>query len=264
MINKFYIFDTILITITINKMKKIFRIFLLTSLITFVACNNIDNKKENTQYEQIKKQDQPQYNKKNVSLEQQKKLEELIQLLEDHPKSAKLYAERAGIFVEIEEVTQALQDITMAVDLDPDNPDYRTNRAQLLRQFKKNREALEELNKALKIDPEHLGALFNRGALYFNTNKFDKALKDFTKCIESQPDVATPYFNRAFTYEQLHDFEKAKKDLNQFLKLTNNKEWKKIAQAKLDEWTKVDYKTIVSPDEAAKMGIDTKGMGMDK
>ncbi len=242
-------------------MKKIFTLFFLSLFLVFASCNHQKKENDKSVYREVKKQPKANF-KKNITPEQKQKLEELIQLLEDHPKSAKLYAERAGMFVEMNEITQALQDITMAVDLDPQNPDYRTNRAQLLRQFKKNYEALEELNKALEIDPEHLGALFNRGALYFNTNKYEKALEDFSACIKSQPDVAPPYFNRAFTYEQLHDFEKAKADLKKFIELTDNEEWKKLAQDKITEWDRVEYKTIVKPEDAAKMGIDTKGMGM--
>ncbi len=242
-------------------MKKIFFFLITTSLLFLSGCQTDKKTTEKEVYQEVKKQEKPSL-KKDITPEQRKKLEELIQLLEDHPKSAKLYAERAGMFVEINEVTQALQDISMAVDLDPNNADYRTNRAQLLRQFKKNKEALEELNKALEINPKHLGALFNRGALYFNTNKFENALADFSACIEAQPNVAPPYFNRAFTYEQLHDFDKAKADLKKFVTLTDNNEWKKLAQDKITEWDRVEYKTVVKPEDAAKMGIDTKGMGM--
>jgi tetratricopeptide (TPR) repeat protein len=241
-------------------MKKIFFFALIGSLL-LTGCKDGKETTSKEVYQQVKKQEKPKL-KNDITPEQRQKLEELIQLLEDHPKSAKLYAERAGMFVEINEITQALQDISMAVDLDPNNPDYRTNKAQLLRQFKKNRQALEELDKALEIDPNHLGALFNRGALYFNTNKFEKALQDFSACIKAQPNVAPPYFNRAFTYEQLHDFEKAKADLKKFITLTDNPEWKKLAEDKITEWDRVEYKTVVKPEDAEKMGIDTKGMGM--
>ncbi len=245
-------------------MKKIFILSIFSLILLQISCKNND-KKQGQEYKPVTKKEQKDIlDKKDINPEDRKKLENLLQLIEDHPQSAKLYAERASIYVQLKEITAALHDITMAVDLDPNNPDYRTNRAQLLRQFKKNKEALEELNKAIEINPKHLGALFNRGALYFNTNKFDKALEDFTACINAKPKVAPPYFNRAFTYEQLHDFKKAKEDLQKFVKLTDNPEWKKLATEKLDEWDKVQYKQVVSPEEAAKMGIDTKGMGMHK
>ena len=244
-------------------MKRIANIVLAFVIsLTLTHCNN-DKAKKDT-YKKVEKTTQKTVINKDITPEQRQKLEELVQLLEDHPKSAKLYAERAQVYVDLKEVTQALQDITMAVDLDPNNADYRTNRAQLLRQFKKNAEALKELNKALEINPEHLGALFNRGALYFNTNKFEKALADFSACIKAQPDVAPPYFNRAFTYEQLHDFDKAKADLKKFVSITDNEHWKKLAQDKITEWDRVEYKTVVKPEDAEKMGIDPKGLGMHK
>ncbi len=244
-------------------MKKIYLLLLTSTFLLSISCKN--NDKKETEYKPVSKKEQKQIiNKKDIDPEYRKKLENLLQLIEDHPQSAKLYAERASIYVQLKEVTPALHDISMAVDLDPNNADYRTNRAQLLRQFKKNKEALEELNKALEINPKHLGALFNRGALYFNTNKFEKALADFTACIKARPEVAPPYFNRAFTYEQLHDFKKAKADLQKFVELSDNPEWKRLAKDKLEEWNKVQYKQVVSPEDAAKMGIDPKGMGMHK
>jgi tetratricopeptide (TPR) repeat protein len=243
-------------------MKNILRLLTLSIFVLLANCKGESNQKKDNYKPLTKDEVKASVNKKDIDPELKKKLEGLIELLEDHPKSAKLYAERAGIFVDMKEITQALADITMAVDLDPNNADYRTNRAQLLRQFKKNVPALEELNKALELEPKHLGALFNRGALYFNTNKFEKALADFTTCIESRPEVAPPYYNRAFTYEQLHDFKAAKNDLKKFVKLTDNEKWKKLAMEKIDEWNKVQYKQVVTPEEAEKMGIDTKGLGM--
>jgi len=245
-------------------MKRIFLLFISFSFILTLTHCKQSGKETKEVYKKLEKSTQKIATKKDITPEQREKLEQLVALLQDHPKSAKLYAERAGLYVELKEITQALQDITMAVDLDPNNPDYRTNRAQLLRQFKKNHEALKELNKALELNPKHLGALFNRGALYFNTNKYEKALADFSACIKAQPDVAPPYFNRAFTYEQLHDFDKAKADLKKFVSLTNNEHWKKLAQDKIEEWNKVEYKTVIKPEEAEKMGIDPKGLGMHK
>jgi len=193
---------------------------------------------------------------KDIDPEYRKQLENLISMMEDHPKSAKLYAERANLFVLMKKTTQALSDISMAVDLDPKNSDYHTNKSQLLRQFKRNKDALLEIQKAIELNPESVGAHFNRGALLFNMNNFEKALIDFTYCIDQRPEVGPPYFNRAFTYEQLHDIKNAKRDLQKFQEISSNDEWKKIAQGKIDEWDKVDYKIIVKD----KDRMDAMGM----
>ena len=193
---------------------------------------------------------------KDIDPEYRKQLENLVSMMEDHPKSAKLYAERANLFVLMKKTTQALSDISMAVDLDPDNADYHTNKSQLLRQFKRNKDALLEIQKAIELNPKSVGAHFNRGALLFNMNNFEKALEDFSFCIKARPEVGPPYFNRAFTYEQLHDIESAKADLKKFQEISKNEEWKKIAQGKIDEWNKIDYKIIVKDKDRMKsMGM---------
>jgi len=229
---------------------------LLFSTILIISCNNtIETSKKD--YQPVVKDDAAKHLKdNNLDPELKQKLEDLIAMMDEHPKSAKLYAERANLFVMMGKTMQALQDITMAVDLDPKNSDFHTNKGQLLRQFKRNKEALEEVEKAIELDSESVGAHFNRGALFFNINRFEKAMKDFTFCIKARPEVGPPYFNRAFTYEQLHDIESAKKDLQEFIKISQNKEWKKIAHEKLQEWDRVDYKIIIKDkDRLESMGM---------
>ena len=235
-------------------------LFIFSVLVLFSNCKN-ENKttKEETKSEYTplsKEQVNANIRDEGIDPEYRKQLENLVSMMEDHPKSAKLYAERANLFVLMKKTTQALSDISMAVDLDPDNADYHTNKSQLLRQFKRNKDALLEIQKAIKLDPNSVGAHFNRGALLFNMNNFEKALEDFTFCIKKRPEVGPPYFNRAFTYEQLHDIKAAKADLKKFKEISTNEEWKKIAQGKLDEWDKIDYKIIVKDkDRMESMGM---------
>ncbi len=238
-------------------MKQVFVGILLFSILLFTSCNSSNSKK--VDYKPLSKEEvEANLKDDEIDPEYKRQLENLVAMMDQHPQSAKLYAERANLFVLMKKTMQALHDIDMAVELDPDNSDYHTNKAQLLRQFKRNEEALEELMTAIKLDPKSVGAHFNRGALYFNTNNFEKALKDFSFCINQRPEVAPPYFNRAFTYEQLHDFSSAKKDLQKFVEISNNPEWKRMAGDKLEEWDKVDYKTII--DDPARL----ESMGMKK
>ncbi len=238
--------------------------YLLLSFIIVLLFNCKDGNKTSSTEEKkseytplTKEQINANINDEGIDPEYRKQLENLISMMEDHPKSAKLYAERANLFVLMGKTTQALSDISMAVDLDPKNSDYHTNKSQLLRQFKRNKDALLEIQKAIDLDPESVGAHFNRGALLFNVNNFPKALEDFTFCIEKRPEVAPPYFNRAFTYEQLHDIKSATADLEKFKEISTNAEWKKIAQGKIDEWDKVDYKIIVKDkDKLKSMGME--------
>lgn len=234
---------------------------LLFTIVLLFNCKKENNNslKEETKSEYTplsKEQVDANLRDKDIDPEYRKQLESLVSMMEDHPKSAKLYAERANLFVLMKKTTQALSDISMAVDLDPKNADYHTNKSQLLRQFKRNKDALLEIQKAIELDPNSVGAHFNRGALLFNMNNFEKALEDFTFCIKARPEVGPPYFNRAFTYEQLHDIKSAKADLQKFKEISNNEEWKKIAQGKIDEWNRVDYKIIVKDkDRMESMGM---------
>lgn len=236
-------------------------VIIIFSLVIFTSCKDTKTtttEEVKTEYTPLTKEEvNANLKDKDIDPEYKKRLMNLISMMEDHPKSAKLYAERANLFVLMKKTTQALSDISMAVDLDPKNSDYHTNKSQLLRQFKRNKDALLEIQKAIELDPSSVGAHFNRGALLFNMNNFQKALEDFTFCIDARPEVGPPYFNRAFTYEQLHDIKSASADLKKFQEISDNEEWKKIAQGKIDEWEKIDYKIIVKDKDRLKsMGME--------
>ncbi len=177
-------------------------LFLLFTIVTLYSCNETKQEEKKTEYTPLtSKEVQESLDDESIDPEYKAQLENLVAMMNEHPKSARLFAERANIFVLMKKTMQALQDITMAVDLEPDNAEYRINKSQLLRQFKRNKEALVEIEEALKLDPNSVGGHFNRGALFFNINYFEKALADFTFCIDARPEVGPPYFNRAFTYE---------------------------------------------------------------
>ncbi len=168
--------------------------------------------------------------------EMQQELEYLIEMIDQHPQSAKLYAERANIFMLMDKPVQALSDIEAAVDLEPDNPQYLTNRALAYRHFERHDHALADLNKAIALEPGLLAAYFNRGVLLFNMEEFERAISDFTFCIQSAPEMEQAYFNRAFTYEQMGDLDKAKADLMIFLEISKNEEARAMVDGKLREW----------------------------
>ena len=220
-----------------TKFKK-HRIYLIVVVFLFIAAvewvlmsqNKVENPttQTNNNFHQI--QNSESFDKHHEELHR------LIQLIENHPRSAKLYAEKANLFMLMDQPSQALSDLEAAIELDPENAEFLTNRAQILRRFDRFDHALQDLNKALKIEPGLLAAYFNRGALLFSMEKYQEALTDFSLCIENAPEMSPPYFNRAFAYAELGQLEEAKSDLKNFLNFSENEEWNDLAKAKLAEW----------------------------
>ena len=167
-------------------------------------------------------------------------MQTLAEAIDRYPQSAQVYAVRASLLLQANDVSGALQDLEKAVTLAPDDASIRVNRAQAYRSFGRNDEAMSDLNHAVSVSPDLMAARFNRGVMYVARNEFDKALLDFDQCIAIDPHTAGPYFNRASTYYSLGRKKDAVADLKHFLKLTDNDAWKKSAQDLLKSWQDID------------------------
>ena len=152
------------------------------------------------------------------------------------PDAAQLYAVRASLRLQMQQVSAALRDLEKAVTLAPQDAGIRVNRAQAYRSFGRFDEAMQDLNVAVDRSPDLLPARFNRGALLYARAAFDKALLDFDHCIAVDPHAAAPYFNRASTYWELGRSDEALADLDRFLELADDPEWKKAAEDLLQNW----------------------------
>lgn len=176
-------------------------------------------------------------------------LKTLAEGIDKFPDSAELYAVRASLRLQMQQVSAALSDLEKAAALAPDDAMIRVNRAQAYRSFGRFEEALKDLDVAVEQDPDLLPARFNRGALLYAGGEFEKALADFERCIAIDPHAPAPYFNRGSTYWELNRSDEAMADMTRFLELSDNEEWKKAADDLLKNW-----KTALEKEAAAAKG----------
>lgn len=162
-------------------------------------------------------------------------LEVLDQAILKYSDHADLYSVRGRIRLELNRVSEALQDLEAAAEKAPQDLVILVNRALAYRQFGRDQEALRDMEKAVAIDPDFIAARFNRGVLYHSKGKFQEALADFDHCIAIDPHQAAPYFNRAATYEALGQKDEAIADFKRFIERSNSEAWKKNAQQRLNK-----------------------------
>lgn len=60
--------------------------------------------------------------------------------------------------------------------------------------------AIEYLSNAIKLDPQNAALYFNRGVAYNNFGKKKLAINDYNKAIKLNPNFAQAYNNRAIFY----------------------------------------------------------------
>lgn len=163
-------------------------------------------------------------------------LKTLAEGIDKFPDDAQLYAVRASMRLQMQQVAAALRDLEQAVVLAPDDPGIRVNRAQAYRSFGRYNEARQDLDRAVAVAPDLVPARFNRGALLYAQNDFEGALADFDHCIAVDPHTPAPYFNRASTYWELSRPADAMRDLDRFIELSDNAEWKQAALDLKNNW----------------------------
>lgn len=97
---------------------------------------------------------------------------------------------------EFNEPQKAIEYLTKAIKLQPDNPDTYNMRGSIYMTTGKNQLAYDDFNKAIKLNPTNADYHNNRGTLYEKTGHYQHAIKDFDEAILYNSNAATFYNNR--------------------------------------------------------------------
>jgi tetratricopeptide (TPR) repeat protein len=127
----------------------------------------------------------------------------------DEPKSAVDYGRRgAGELVRLE-YGLAINDLSRAHDLAPNEPLYTYQRAEAYYAAKEPEKALADLDATLALSPKDVDALILRARLRSDADEAKKAVEDARAVTELLPKQADQRFALARLYEKADDFENA-------------------------------------------------------
>ncbi|HLO85327.1 MAG TPA: tetratricopeptide repeat protein [Nostocaceae cyanobacterium] len=113
----------------------------------------------------------------------------------------------------------ALDDLTKAIELAPDEAEYLTDRGATYRVMKQYPEALLDLNKAIELNPKSEWAFANRGLVYHFMERYPEALLDFNEAIKLNSQYTSALVSRGKTYRLMARYPEALQDLNQAIEL---------------------------------------------
>lgn len=121
----------------------------------------------------------------------------------------------------------ALQDLSMSIQLHPKYHLAYVNRGNTYFSLGKNDEAMADYNKALELKPDYPESFGNRGSVYFQQQRYDLAMSDYNKAIELKKYYPDAYLNRAVTYSVLNKHDLAKTDYDTYIGMVsdNAKAW---------------------------------------
>jgi tetratricopeptide (TPR) repeat protein len=135
-----------------------------------------------------------------------------------HMKLGEILSER-GDFLE------AQKELEKSIELDKLNVSAYYYLGNVFRNRKDFLKAIESYEQALKINPNYVYAKNGMGMTYAMMKKYDKAANAFREAIDIEPNGASHYFNLAIALERLKRNNEARNTYQQFLKLSNEKEF---------------------------------------
>ena len=115
--------------------------------------------------------------------------------------------------------SQALQQLTKALNMNNRVATIWNNRAIVLSAANRLDDALRDINIALDLNKNYAGAYGNRGLILVGMGRFDEAIADFSKAIELDSDNPTHYKNRGAAYQNIRKRDEALADFNRAIQI---------------------------------------------
>jgi tetratricopeptide (TPR) repeat protein len=159
------------------------------------------------------------------------------------PESAEEYVERAESFIEEGLYPEAIDHLSAALEMEPENAEnyFLRGRAHydyaiqlsldltgqppeavpfLPEEVTEQMElALDDYASAIELDPQYAKAYNNRGNAYASLGNLEQALADYDRALELDESLDLTYFNRGVINYQLQNYEAAIADLEKYLEL---------------------------------------------
>ena len=130
-----------------------------------------------------------------------------------------VYAARGDYHRNLKNYTQAIDDYTQAIKIDPKNPTYYRDRGVAYGKLKNYKQAIDDYTQAIKIDDKNAIYYVGRGLAYFQLKDYKQAINDYSQAIKIDDKNAIYYNARGLTYLELKDYKQAIDDLTQAIKL---------------------------------------------
>ena len=124
------------------------------------------------------------------------KLELLDLKIEKSPKDASLLAKRAQVLLNLNRPKEALFDIGKAVEMKPDEVDYRVLQADVYLACGDRDKSYVTLGEAERMAPKNKEVQLKMGELTFYAGDFERSLTHLTKVTEQEPDTRTALLRR--------------------------------------------------------------------
>jgi len=146
--------------------------------------------------------------------EYDKAIEYLTEAIKLEPDNALYYKDRGISYDWLKEYEKAIMDHSRAIELEPDNAQYYNSRGVSHNWNKEYGKAIADHSKAIELEPDNAEYYNERGKNYSWLSEYEKAIADHSKAIELEPDNAEYYLDLARALCRVSDFDSALANLN--------------------------------------------------
>lgn len=123
------------------------------------------------------------------------------------------HASRSRIYLSLEDTTSALNDLAVAISLQPECTNYLMDRAQIYFEQNKYDLANADYNRMIAIDEGDVVGYVGLGRNLFMQKEYEEAIKLFDYVIKLAPDYSPGYSQRAACYMKLKQYDKTLDDI---------------------------------------------------
>jgi len=143
-------------------------------------------------------------------------------LIDNNPKSAVAYYNRASYKQTIEDYTGAIDDFNETLKIRPDLIFGYFRRAQTRFNIEDYENALHDFDKALELKPNYAEAYYNKAVIYNIMGNYEGVISTLNLTIDMGYNLVHAYNLRGLAKSRLLQFEDAIYDFNQAIALNNN------------------------------------------
>ncbi len=141
--------------------------------------------------------------------ENESAIKDFTSVLKEAPRNSSVYTLRATAYKALEQFTNALNDYSAAVFVDPSADSY-YNRGVFFMNIKYYKDANGDLTRSLKFNKNNAYAYFYRGASNLLLGDFNAAITDFSEAIKFDAMDFDAYLGLAMAYQKINDTANAK------------------------------------------------------
>ena len=165
---------------------------IISGLLIF-SCQQLTNKEEKKQPQEVKKDEFALLNDEIVA----------------HPENAALYFRRSEIFMQKNNIKQAFDDINKAVTIDTTKIDYFLALADICFKGLQIQKSIDAYKKAISINPKSTEAHMKLSELYLYLKAYPSCLSEANEALKIDRNIAKAYFIKGFAYKETGDTSKA-------------------------------------------------------